>query len=280
MDAAQIRTEIERNRGTIADPDRARAAATALLRGLEDGHLRAASRADDGRWQVHAWIKQGILLCFRLGRTVMPEQPAPHRHRDLDLLPPRDVGTMPSDVRVVPGGATVRSGAHIGAGCVLMPPSYVNIGAHVGRGAMVDSHALVGSCAQIGERVHLSAGAQIGGVLEPAGQLPVVVEDEAMIGGNCGLYEGVLVRRRAVIGAGVVLTGSMVLHDLVHETVHTPNGGVLEVPDGAVVVMGSRPAQGAFAAARGLCVATPLIVKYRDARTDARTALEDALRPA
>jgi 2,3,4,5-tetrahydropyridine-2-carboxylate N-succinyltransferase len=180
---------------------------------------------------------------------------------------------LASGVRLVPGGSSVRRGAFVAKGVVVMPPAYINVGAFVDEGTMVDSHALVGSCAQIGKRVHLSAAAQVGGVLEPAGARPVVVEDDAFVGGLVGLFEGILVRRRAVLASGVVITGSTVLYDLVND-----REWVKEVPEDAVVVPGSRPAKGAFAEARGLHLAAPVIVKYRDARTDAATALEQALR--
>jgi 2,3,4,5-tetrahydropyridine-2-carboxylate N-succinyltransferase len=182
-------------------------------------------------------------------------------------------------VRVVPGGTAIRRGAHLAARVVVMPPAYVNVGAWVGEGTLIDSHALVGSCAQIGARVHLSAAAQVGGVLEPIGALPVIVEDDVFVGGNVGIYEGVVVKRRAVLAAGVVLTGSSQLYDLVHERVIQADGGrPLVVPEGAVVVMGARPASGDWARQHGVSVATPVVVKYRDERTDAKTALEGVLR--
>jgi 2,3,4,5-tetrahydropyridine-2-carboxylate N-succinyltransferase len=256
------------------EPD-VRATVAELMAALESGAVRAAS-VDGRRWTVHRWVKEGILLAFRVGVVTRLPEAGPLAFADKDTLLPRDV---PPNVRVVPGGTAIRAGAHVGAGCVLMPPAYVNVGAFVGEGSLVDSHALVGSCAQVGTRVHVSAAAQIGGVLEPVGQLPVIVEDEALVGGNCGLYEGVLVRQRAVIAAGVVLTRSTPVFDAVRGTWHRANAdGVLEVPHGAVVVMGSRPAGGEHARAAGIQVATPVIVKYRDETTDARTALEDALR--
>ena len=240
----------------------------ALLDHLESGAVRAAERRQDGRWVAVPWLKQALLVGFR--RSAVEELPGPTF--DKSAFPPRAF-TLGDGVRLVPGGTAVRRGAHLGRGAIVMPPAYVNIGAYVGEGTLIDSHALVGSCAQIGARVHLSAGAQVGGVLEPVGALPVVVEDEAFVGGLVGLFEGVVVRRRAVLGAGVVLTGSTTIHDLVR-------GAELrgEVPEGAVVVPGSRPARGAHAERLGLQLAAPVIVKYRDARTDAATALEDALR--
>jgi 2,3,4,5-tetrahydropyridine-2-carboxylate N-succinyltransferase len=179
----------------------------------------------------------------------------------------------------VPGGTSIRDGSYIGEGVIIMPPSYVNVGTWIGAETLIDSHVLVGSCAQIGSRVHLSAGVQIGGVLEPVGNLPVIVEDDVVVGGNCGVYEGTIVKSRAVIGTGVTLNGSTAVYDLVHEQVYRRDGDKpLTIPEGAVVVPGSRRAKGGFAESHGLQIATPLIVKYRDGKTDAATALEDALR--
>ncbi|MCW8138279.1 MAG: 2,3,4,5-tetrahydropyridine-2,6-dicarboxylate N-succinyltransferase [Planctomycetota bacterium] len=253
----------------LADP-KAGAAHEALLLALEAGTVRAAEPHPDG-WRANAWVKQAILHGFR--RTALAEQPGPGFPMfDKTAYPPRHFG-LDDQVRLVPGGSAVRRGAHLGKGVVVMPPAYVNVGAWVGPGTMIDSHALVGSCAQIGARVHLSAGAQVGGVLEPAGAVPVVVEDEAFVGGLVGLFEGVRVGARAVIAAGVTLTASTVLYDLVHGCER-----LREVPAGAVVVPGSRPASGDFARERGLHLSAPMIVKYRDAKTDAATALEQALR--
>jgi 2,3,4,5-tetrahydropyridine-2-carboxylate N-succinyltransferase len=259
----------------------ARPAGEALLDALERGELRVAERGPDGRWRVQAWIKQAILELFRASPVVSvgaaPEEPAAFR----DKRPFADTRRFaPEDgVRVVPGGSAVRRGAFLGEGVVVMPPAYVNVGAWVGPGTMIDSHALVGSCAQIGARVHLSAAAQIGGVLEPPGARPVIVEDEVFVGGACGLYEGVCVREGAVLGAGVVLTGTSRIFDLVEERVlqGTPEAP-LEVPARAVIVPGTRRAAGAFAAREGLGLQTALLVKIRDERTDRRAALEDALR--
>ena len=246
----------------------------ALLDRLERGELRAAEPDGDG-WRVNPGVKQGILAAFRLGVDVdLPAAPFPFRDRD--TLPPR--GDVPAGVRVVPGGTAIRRGAYVAPGVVVMPPAYVNVGAYVGEGSMIDSHALVGSCAQVGKRVHLSAAAQLGGVLEPVGALPVVVEDDVFVGGGCGLYEGVRVRARAVLAAGVILTASSVIYDLVNEReIRASEGQPLTVPEGAVVVPGSRPAPGSWAHVRGLSISAAVIVKYRDARTGARTALEGAL---
>jgi 2,3,4,5-tetrahydropyridine-2,6-dicarboxylate N-succinyltransferase len=243
----------------------------ALLRHLEAGRLRAAEPTGDGAWRVNAWVKAAILVGFRRG--VFMEMAGPGWPMfDKSAYPPRQLG-LSDAVRLVPGGSAVRRGAYVAPGVVVMPPAYVNVGAYIGAGSMVDSHALVGSCAQVGTRVHLSAGAQLGGVLEPSNAAPVVVEDDAFIGGLAGLFEGVRVRARAVIAAGVVLTSSTVIYDLVHGTERRR-----EVPEGAVVVPGSRPASGDWARERGLSVAAPIIVKYRDAKTDVATALEGALR--
>ncbi len=253
-----------------------------LLHALETGAVRAAERLSDGSWRVNPWVKEAILELFRT-RTASEIGAERELWPFVDKLGVR--GFEPgSGVRLVPGGSSVRRGAFLGERCVLMPPCYVNVGAHVGAGTMIDSHALVGSCAQIGARVHVSAAAQIGGVLEPVGARPVIVEDEVLVGGQCGLYEGVLVRRRAVLGAGVILTASTRVFDLVNERELTGTAEQpLEIPAGAVLVPGSRPVtqQRAFdlwATHRGLHVSCALIVKYRDEKTDAKTALEEALR--
>jgi 2,3,4,5-tetrahydropyridine-2,6-dicarboxylate N-succinyltransferase len=248
-----------------------------LLAGLEAGSVRAASR-EDGRWVVHPWVKRGILLGFRVGQ-IRAYAGTLFSYFDKTTYPPQAIDGVARKVRIVPGGSAVRRGAFVGEGVVCMPPMYINVGAYVDEGSMIDSHALVGSCAQVGRRVHLSAAAQVGGVLEPMGALPVIVEDDVMVGGNTGIYEGTIVRRRAVIGAGVVLTGSTPVYDLVHERVYRREGGQpLEIPEGAVVLPGSRPMRGDFARREGLQVATPVVVKYRDEKTDAATALEEALR--
>jgi 2,3,4,5-tetrahydropyridine-2-carboxylate N-succinyltransferase len=265
-------------------PDDAEDVVVQLLGALERGELRAAERAADGTWTAVSWVKRGILLGFRVGRVVAmpdeggtdPDQPA--AFFDKHTFPPRAL-TLRNSVRVVPGGTSIRRGAYLAPGVVCMPPSYVNVGAYVGSGTMVDSHALVGSCAQIGERVHLSAAAQIGGVLEPVNAAPVVIESDAIVGGNCGVYEGTIVRARAVLGAGVVLTRGTPVYDLVRETVYRAEAGrPLEIPEGAVVVPGARSVRGAWAASEGLSVQTPVIVKYRDEKTDLATALEQWLR--
>ena len=257
-------------------------AAPSVLDELESGRLRAAEPDDaaiDG-WRVWPEAKEAILALFR-DRTERTWDVGPFHFRDRASVPPQDLGRDGADgsSRIVPGGTSIRAGAHLGRGVVVMPPSFVNVGAWIGDETMVDSHVLVGSCAQIGARVHLAAGVMIGGVLEPAGARPVIVEDDAFVGAGVALLEGVLVRRSAVIGAGVTLTGTSRLFDLVEDrvidgTVERP----LVVPEGSVVVPGSRALRGAFAETHGLAVATALIVKRRDPGTDARVALEAALR--
>ncbi|MCU0622885.1 MAG: 2,3,4,5-tetrahydropyridine-2,6-dicarboxylate N-succinyltransferase [Gemmatimonadaceae bacterium] len=270
-------------------PERARPIVSQLLRHLEAGDLRAAERGDDGTWRAVPWVKRGILVGFRLGGLVAyrptPDVGGPadgpfatFSFVDKDTYPVREV-SVADGVRVVPGGSSVRRGAHLARGVVCMPPMYINVGAYVGEGTMVDSHALVGSCAQIGARVHLSAAAQIGGVLEPVNASPVVIEDDVMVGGNCGVYEGTVVREKAVLAAGVILTRGTPVFDLVRETVHRGSPErPLEIPAGAVVVPGARAVRGAWAADQGLSLQTPVIVKYRDEKTDLATALEGWLR--
>lgn len=253
----------------LADPARLEAHG-ALLLALETGVLRAAE-PDGSTWRVNTWVKQAILAGFRM--TGLQEMPGPgFPFFDKSAYPARTL-TLGEGIRLVPGGSSLRRGAFLAKGVVVMPPAYVNVGAFVDEGTLIDSHALVGSCAQVGKRVHVSAAAQIGGVLEPAGARPVIVEDDAFLGGLTGLFEGVHVGRRAVLASGVVLTASTVIYDLVRGCTWTR-----EVPEDAVLVPGSRPASGDFAKIHGLCVAAPMIVKYRDARTDAATALEGALR--
>ena len=249
----------------------------AFLVELEQGAIRSAFRDEDGVWHAQPWVKQGILLAFRIGVSAELGSGA-LTFIDKDTIPTRRF-RVDDGVRIVPGGSSVRRGAHVGRGVVMMPPAYVNVGAYVDEDTMIDSHALVGSCAQVGKRVHLSAAAQIGGVLEPIGGLPVIVEDDVVVGGNCGIYEGTIVRARAVIGAGVVLTGSTPVYDTVRGQIYRKTADrPLEIPYGAVVIPGSRPMRGEFAEEHALQVYTPVIVKYRDEKTDSATALEDALR--
>ena len=248
-----------------------------FLSELEKGSISSVERDEDGRWHAVPWVKEGILKAFRLG-TLTDFASGALSFIDKDTIPNRRF-RREDQVRIVPGGSSIRRGAFVAAGVVMMPPAYVNIGAWVDEGTMIDSHALVGSCAHIGKRVHLSAAAQIGGVLEPVGALPVVIEDDVIVGGNAGIYEGTVVRSRAVIGAGVVITGSTPIYDAVRGQIYRRTADApLEIPYGAVVIPGSRPMRGAFAAEHSLHLATPVIVKYRDEKTDTSTLLEEALR--
>ena len=252
-----------------------------LRNALNEGVVRAAepdTSAPHG-WRVNAWVKRGILLAFRFGEIEdMSVDHGGWPFFDKDTLPTKAFDEQ-AKVRIVPGGSSIRDGAYIGKGVICMPPMYVNIGAWVGEGTLVDSHALVGSCAQVGSRVHLSAAAQIGGVLEPVGALPVIVEDDVMIGGNCGIYEGAIIKKRAVLASGTVLTASTPIYDVVNGTIiKAAPGEPLVVPEGAVVVPGTRPIQSGHGEDWGLSVATPIIVKYRDDKTSARTALEEWIR--
>ena len=273
----ELRRRIEAATAEGVSAADARSAFADLAAALERGTVRAAEPAGGG-WRVNAWVKQGILLGFRVGQVVETDHAGPLRFFDKDTVPQRRLA-LADGVRIVPGGSSVRTGAYLGAGVVVMPPAYVNIGAYVGEGTMVDSHALVGSCAQVGRRVHLSAGAMLGGVLEPVGALPVIVEDEVLVGGNCGVYEGTIVGRRAVLGTGVILNASVTVYDVPRGTTYRRSPDApLRIPEGAVVVPGSRRIAGAFAEQHGLALHTPVIVKYRDEKTDAAAALEEALR--
>jgi 2,3,4,5-tetrahydropyridine-2-carboxylate N-succinyltransferase len=249
---------------------------------LNGGEIRAAQRTNNpsapGGWIVNDWVKKGILLGFRLGEMVNVSINDQFRYFDKSTYPLKKL-TLEHQVRVVPGGTTIRDGAYVAKQVVIMPPAYINVGAYVDEGTLVDSHALIGSCAQVGKRVHVSAGAQIGGVLEPVGAMPVIIEDDVLIGGNCGIYEGTIVKRRAVIGAGVVLTGSTPVYDIVKETIYrrTPEQPLI-IPEGAVVVSGSRQIDAPFARQHHLALYTPVIIKYRDEKTDAAAALEESLR--
>jgi 2,3,4,5-tetrahydropyridine-2,6-dicarboxylate N-succinyltransferase len=264
-----------------ADPEQARGAFAQLRDALSKGIVRAAEpdAAAPGGWRVNAWVKQGILLGFRHGQVV--DASGDHGRWpffDKDTLPLKRLDVA-AGVRIVPGGSSVRDGAYLGQKVICMPPMYINIGAYVGDETLVDSHALVGSCAQIGRRVHLSAAAQIGGVLEPVGALPVIIEDDVMVGGNCGVYEGAIVKRRSVLAAGTVITGSTPVYDLPNgRIIRSAPGAPLVIPEGAVVVPGARQVTAGRGPEWGLSLATPVIVKYRDEQTDARTALEDGLR--
>jgi 2,3,4,5-tetrahydropyridine-2-carboxylate N-succinyltransferase len=246
---------------------------------LRRGEIRAAEKDPDGNWQTNAWVKQGILLGFKMGKMVeMSKETETFQFFDKETFPLRPM-TLEDKIRIVPGGSTIRDGSYVAPNVVLMPPCYVNVGAYVDEGTMIDSHALVGSCAQIGKRVHLSAAAQIGGVLEPINANPVVIEDDVLVGGNTGVYEGAIVRERAVLASGVILTRSTPVFDLVKNTIYKSDGKKpLEIPAGAVVVQGSRQITSGFGKENGLSIYAPIIVKYRDERTDAATKLEDYLR--
>jgi 2,3,4,5-tetrahydropyridine-2-carboxylate N-succinyltransferase len=279
-DVVRLEADLAQFGATIPPEDRrdARHAIGRLFRALEHGEVRAATRDAEGRWRVHPWVKQGILLAFRLGRLTAVGEAGAFSFVDKDTLPVRHF--RPEDgIRVVPGGTTVRAGAHLGDGVICMPPAFVNVGAWVGEGTMIDSHALVGSCAQVGRRVHLSAGAQLGGVLEPATALPVIVEDEVLVGGQCGVFEGTIVRERAVLAPGTQLSGGTAVVDLVRDAIYRREGDrPLEIPAGAVVVPGSRAVSSGAGARHGVSLYAPVIVKYRDERTDAAVRLEDYLR--
>jgi 2,3,4,5-tetrahydropyridine-2-carboxylate N-succinyltransferase len=267
--------------GSGADKAASRAAFFELQRALSEGRVRAAEpdAASTSGWRVNAWVKQGILLGFRFGDVA--DVSADHGKwpfYDKDTLPLKRPG-LAAGVRIVPGGSTIREGAFIAPGVIVMPPAFVNIGAYVGEGTLIDSHALVGSCAQVGRRVHISAAAQVGGVIEPVGAMPVIVEDDVLLGGNTGVYEGTVVQERAVLAAGVVITGSTPIYDLPRNAIITAvEGQPVIVPAGAVVVPGARAVTVGPGRDWKLSLATPVIVKYRDDRTDTRTELEAWIR--
>ena len=285
MQINEIKIEIEKNfpleKTKILDSE-IKTVLEYFLENLNSGKIRAAEKINDS-WTVNQWVKQGILLLFRFGETEemsvsLNETSQKIHFFEKDTLPPKQFN-LASKIRIVPGGSSVRTGAFLAEGVICMPPMFVNIGAFVDSGTMIDSHALVGTCAQIGKNVHLSAASQIGGVLEPIGANPVIIEDNVMIGGNCGIYEGVIVKQNAILGSGVILNSSTKIYDLVNEkiiisTVKKP----LTVPENAVVVQGARGINSDFGRANSLSISTPLIVKYRDAKTDAKTELENALR--
>jgi 2,3,4,5-tetrahydropyridine-2-carboxylate N-succinyltransferase len=245
---------------------------------LNRGEARAAERDDAGEWRVNSWVKRGILAGFRMGALADMSAHPSLRFFDKDTYPVRAT-TIMDGVRIVPGGSSVRDGAYLAPGVVCMPPMYVNVGAFVDEGTMIDSHALVGSCAQVGKRVHLSAAAQIGGVLEPVGAVPVIIEDDVLVGGGCGVYEGTVVRAGAVLAPGTILTGATPVYDLVRgEVYRRTDGAPLEIPAGAVVVPGSRRVESEKGREWGLSLYAPVIVKYRDEKTDRAVKLEDYLR--
>jgi 2,3,4,5-tetrahydropyridine-2-carboxylate N-succinyltransferase len=248
---------------------------------LNAGDIRAAEpdAAAPTGWRVNPWVKKGILLGFRLGQVIdLSLDTARQPFFDKATYPVKQF-TAHSGVRIVPGGSSIRDGCFVGKGVTCMPPMYINVGAWVGDGTMVDSHALVGSCAQVGARCHISAAAQLGGVLEPVGALPVIIEDDVMVGGNCGVYEGTVVKRRAVLATGVILNRSTPVYDLVHGVVHTATPDQpLVIPEAAVVVAGSRAVTHGKGKEWGIALYTPVIVKYRDEKTDLKTQLEELLR--
>ena len=247
-----------------------------VMSALETGQLRVAEKVD-GVWKVNSWVKEVILAGFRLGKMCdMSEGRFPFF--DKDTFPPRRFG-LGDGVRIVPGGSSVRRGAYVAPGAIVMPPSYINAGAFVDEGTMVDSHVTIGSCAQIGKHIHISAATQIGGVLEPAGAMPTIVEDGAFIGGNCGIYEGTIVRERAVIASGVIITSSTAIFDATRgEFLDRNADGRVVVPEGVVVVSGSKPLSRGPAAGSGVSLYCPVIVKYRDDKTAGSVTLEDMLR--
>ena len=277
--SSSLRERIEAELASSTPSSNAWKVVSDLLDALEAGDVRSAEKSSDGTWTTVTWVKRGILLGFQIGKlTDMSGYYGILRFFDKNTYPPRNL-RIEDGVRVVPGGSAIRRGAYVAPGVVCMPPMYINVGSHVGAATMVDSHALVGSCAQVGERVHLSAAAQIGGVLEPVNASPVIVEDDVIVGGNSGIYEGTVVRERAVIGAGVVLTRGTPVFDLVNEKIIRGSAEKpLEIPRGAVVVPGARRVSSKWGEGEGLSLQTPVIVKYRDDKTDSATALEGWLR--
>jgi len=248
-----------------------------FLKGLNEGAFRAAEPDGNGNWKVNQWVKKGILLIFRHSPMIDMS------NGDFCFFDKKEIPLkkfqLGDGVRIVPGGSAIRNGCYIAPGVICMPPMYINIGTYIDSGTMIDSHALVGTCAQIGKNVHISAAAQVGGVLEPAGAVPVIIEDNVMIGGNCGIYEGVRIKERAVLGSGVILTASTKVYDLVNNKIISSDGDKpLEIPASAVVVPGSRSINTEFGISNGLSISTPLIIKYRDDKTDAKTALNFDLR--
>ena len=276
MTLAQSITELF-TQGGAASREAARELFAQLRAELSAGRVRAAEpdASSPTGWRVNIWVKQGILLGIRFGDLIdvgIGKGRLPFFEKD--TMPLKSL-TVADNVRLVPGGSSVRDGAYLGKGIICIPPMFINVGAYVGDGALIDSHALVGSCAQIGQRVHLSAAAQIGGVLEPVGAMPVIVEDEVLVGGSCGVYEGAIIKRRAVLAAGTIITGSTPIYDLPNERIIKPEPGQpLVVPECAVVVPGARQVSAGAGLEWGLSLATPVIVKYRDEKTDARTELE------
>ena len=245
---------------------------------LNRGEIRAAQKTADGTWHVNTWVKHAILLGFRMGvLTEMSASPT-LRFFDKDTFPVRPT-SLDDKIRIVPGGSSIRDGVYLAPGVICMPPMYINVGAYVDEATLIDSHALVGSCAQIGKRVHISAAAQIGGVLEPVGAVPVIIEDDVLVGGNCGVYEGTIIREGAVLAPGTILTGATPVYDLVRgEVYRRTKENPLEIPAGAVVVPGSRALEGERAREWGLSLYAPVIVKYRDEKTEGAVQLEQDVR--
>ena len=248
-----------------------------VLAGLENGSIRVAEQDENGEWKVNTWVKQVILKGFGLGKIADMSQ-GQFPFFDKDTYPVRKFSAE-DGVRIVPGGTSIRRGAYVSPGAIVMPPSYINVGAYVGEGTMIDSHVTVGSCAQIGRNIHISAATQIGGVLEPAGAMPTIIEDGAFVGGNCGIYEGTIVKQNAVIATGVIINASTAIYDATTgDYIRANENGVIVVPEGAVVVAGSRPVTKGPGAEAGIHIYTPVIVKYRDAGTSASVTLENLLR--
>src|ERR1051325_11454791 len=272
----QIETISKRQGSDFTSDDRA--VFEEFKRALNRGEVRAAEKTATGTWQVNAWVKQGILLGFRMGKLIDQSAASGLQFFDKDTYPVRPT-QIQENIRIVPGGSSIRDGVYLAAGVVCMPPMYVNAGAYVDEGTMIDSHALVGSCAQIGRRVHLSAAAQIGGVLEPVGAVPVIIEDDVLVGGNCGVYEGTVVRAGAVLAPGTILTGATPVYDLVRGEVYRRTAdALLEIPAGAVVVPGSRAVTTERGREWNLSLYAPVVVKYRDEKTDRSVQLEEHLR--
>ncbi|MCL2040287.1 MAG: 2,3,4,5-tetrahydropyridine-2,6-dicarboxylate N-succinyltransferase [Bacteroidetes bacterium] len=273
MDYNSIRREIEKYFTTNSSKDNIISSVLiSFLESLNTGQIRSAEKQNN-KWTTNSWVKQGILLLFKYGDLVEVNGGL-FNYFEKDTLGLKQL-SLSDNVRVVMGGSAIRNGCYVGKGVICMPPCYINIGAYIDKGTMIDSHALVGTCAQIGKNVHISAAAQIGGVLEPIGANPVIIEDNVMVGGNCGIYEGVIVKQNAILGSGVILNSSTKVYDLVNENILT---NPLEIPENAVVVQGSRGINTNFGLKNKLSISTPLIVKYRDAKTDAKTELENALR--
>ncbi|MEO7672520.1 MAG: 2,3,4,5-tetrahydropyridine-2,6-dicarboxylate N-succinyltransferase [Pyrinomonadaceae bacterium] len=274
-----LREQIEKLAARTSFDEDDRAIYEEFKSALRRGEIRSAEKDGDGNWHANAWVKQGILLGFRMGKMVEMSKPTETlQFFDKDTFPLRPM-TLDDGIRIVMGGSAIRDGCYVAPTVVVVPPAYINVGAYVDEGTMIDSHALVGSCAQIGKRVHLSAAAQIGGVLEPVGAVPVIIEDDVLVGGNTGVYEGTIVRERAVLASGVILTRSTPLFDLPNKMIIKSDGDKpLEVPAGAVVVQGSREISSGFGKENGLSIYCPIIVKYRDEKTDSSTKLEDYLR--